>query len=247
MPALTHDKAQMMLSPREQERYSRHLAIEGFEEAHQLKLQQATVLVVGAGGLGCPVLQYLAAAGVGKIGIADADTVSESNLQRQILFGEAEIGQPKAEIAARKIQNINSLCEVKVYTDFITSSNAEEITKGYDVIVGATDNFNSRYLLDQLTEKNGQCYVHGSIREYSGQVCSFTPESKARYHQLFPGAQDDDEHAIGVMGALPGIIGSIMAMEVIKQVCELDGRLINKLLLYDALACTQNIIDTSAF
>lgn len=224
-----------MLTTQEQERYSRHIIMSQFGTAGQEKLKQATVMVVGAGGLGCPVIQYLTAAGVGKIGIADADVVSLSNLQRQILFTEAEIGQSKAEVVAQKMKQLNANVEFEVYNQFITEANAEDIFAPYQIIIGATDNFPSRHVIDQHTKKHQKPFVHGAILEFEGQVAVFNYQGGNSYQQLFPETGDPTTLPLGVVGALPGIIGSLMALETIKIITQIGEVLSHQLLLYNGL------------
>ncbi len=204
------------LSQQQRERYSRQILLSDFQEEAQLKLLASKVLVVGAGGLGCPVLQYLTGAGIGHIGIVDADVVSLSNLQRQILYTHAEIGQSKAKLASEKMQALNADVEFQVYPYFLNEENAFDIIKKYDVVVGATDNFSSRYLIDKCTKELGIPYVHGSIGEYEGQYSVFSYKGSPAYADLFPQGNDDNGKVMGVIGAVPGIIGSLMAWEVVK-------------------------------
>ncbi len=227
-----------MLSSHEQERYNRHLIIENFGLQAQEKLKHASVLVVGAGGLGCPVIQYLTAAGVGRIGIADADVVSLSNLQRQILFTEAEIGQSKAHLVAQKMQALNVHVEFNIVNQFITQENVNQILNPYDVIIGATDNFVSRQLIDHYTNAHQKPFVHGSILEFCGQVATFNHLGGSSYAQLFPQTGNPTTLPLGVVGALPGIIGSLMALETIKIITQIGEPLTHHLLLYDGLTNT---------
>lgn len=233
----------MNLSETEKERYSRHLCLNGFGENGQLKLQIGKVLVIGAGGLGCPVIQYLVAAGVGKIGIMDGDTVSLSNLQRQILYSEDETGQFKAKIAASKMTKLNALVNIKVYNKFLTEELADELFPDYDVVIGCTDNYDSRYLIDGKSKEYAIPFVHGSIYEFEGQLSVFNYQGSGSYSDLFGSQPAEAKKPIGVIGAIPGIVGSLMAIETIKILSGIGTVLSNKLLLYNAMENSFNQIE----
>ena len=225
-----------MLNKKELEKYNRQLILPEVGSEGQLKIKSLKVLVVGAGGLGCPVLQYLVAAGVGKIGIADGDIINMSNLQRQVLYSEQEIGMKKASVAYDKLQRMNPDTVFEVYDVFLTRDNAGEIVKGYDVIVGATDNFESRYLIDQLSQSYNIPFVHGSVEGFQGQYTVFNYRGGVSYSDVFPEKNEEAEgEVIGVVGAMPGIIGSFMAMEVIKVACNPENVAFDGLYLYHAL------------
>lgn len=206
----------MGFSETEQERYNRHLIIKDFGTASQLKLKNGSVLVIGAGGLGCPVVQYLVAAGVGNVGIVDKDVVSLSNLQRQILYTEDEIGMSKSELLATKMEKLNGNVKITVFDQFLTDELAAKIFSTYDVVVGCTDSFSSRYLIDRWSMRVGVPFVYGAIREYEGQMCVFNVAGGKSYAEVFEVQPADLTQPGGVIGAIPGIIGSLMAMEVIK-------------------------------
>jgi molybdopterin/thiamine biosynthesis adenylyltransferase len=225
----------MTLSTTEKERYSRHLLINGFGEEKQEKLKAARVLVIGAGGLGCPVIQYLVAAGIGTIGIVDADVVSLSNLQRQILYAEDEIGLSKGEIAAAKMKKLNGLVNIHIYNRYLTDDFADEIFSDYDAVVGCTDNYNSRYIIDVCSKKYHVPFVHGSIYEFEGQLSVFNYNNSCSYSDVFGFAPAELSAPVGVVGAIPGIIGSMMAMETIKIITGKGDVMANRLLLYNAL------------
>jgi len=225
----------MTLTQVEKERYNRHIITSGFGEEGQLKLKAAKVLVIGAGGLGCPVIQYMVAAGVGQIGIVDGDTVSLSNLQRQILYTEEEIGHPKAAIAAAKMNGLNALADIRVFDKFLTEEFADQLFLEYDLVVGCTDNYNSRYLIDQKSREHNIPFVHGAICEFEGQLCVFNYNGSPPYSDLFGTQPAELSKPGGVVGAIPGIIGSLMAMEVIKIITGLGKVHSNKLLLFNAL------------
>jgi molybdopterin/thiamine biosynthesis adenylyltransferase len=228
----------MILSEEEKERYSRHIIIENFGEKGQLTLKTGKVLVIGTGGLGCPVIQYLVAAGVGQIGIVDGDTVSLSNLQRQILYAEKEIGQSKAEIAASKMRNLNKFVEILTYNEFLTSESADKIFPNYDLVVGCTDSYSTRYLIDKKSIEHNIPFIHGAIHEFEGQLCVFNYKDSPSYSDIFGSQPEELSKPGGVVGAIPGIIGSLMAMETIKILTGLGTVLSNRLLLYNGLKNT---------
>jgi len=233
----------MFLTDHEKERYHRHLIIPEIGEEGQIKIKNAKVLVVGAGGLGSPVLQYLAAAGVGTIGIVDADEVSISNLQRQILYHEAEVGLSKAETAAQKLGKQNSNVHFNVYPYFLVEENGTQIIAEYDVVLGCTDNFPSRYLIDEVCKENGIPYVHGSIAEFEGQVAVFNYRGGPSYRSIFPEIPDGSDLPLGVIGVLPGIIGSMQTCEALKIITGTGQVLSGKLLIYDALQASLMKVD----
>ena len=230
------------------ERYQRQLILKGFGAAAQHKLQAAKVLVIGAGGLGCPIMQYLVAAGVGHIGIADHDIVSVSNLHRQILFGVDDVGQPKVEVIKRKMSFLNSDCDIRTWTQKWDAAMAVQHFPEYDVIVDATDNFASRYLINDACVLMEKPLVFGAVSQFEGQVAVFNclQEDGSRsvnYRDLFPeppaGGEVLNCAEAGVLGVLPGIIGSMQATEVIKLITGIGIPLANKLWNYNAL--TQDV------
>ncbi len=233
------------MTNRQKERYNRHIIIPEVGEDGQQKLLNARVLVVGAGGLGAPVLQYLAASGIGKIGIMDPDKVSLSNLQRQILFKESQVGALKVEKACKTLNDLNSDVQLTPYPYQLDDHNAEEIISSYDIIVGATDNFVSRICIDRVTNKLKKPFVHGSIEEFTGQVTVFNYRGGPSYSGLYPDTSDETTMPQGVMGVLPGIIGSLQACEVIKIVLEKGEVLSGKLLVYDALEAKFEVVNIS--
>lgn len=228
-----------MLSTEELNRYSRHIILPGFGKQGQEKLKQAKVLVVGAGGLGCPALQYLAASGIGTIGIIDDDRVAESNLQRQILFSTADIGKFKAEVAAEKLRQQNPYIHVLTYNEALTNQNALEIINDYDVLLDGSDNFMTRYLVNDACVILNKPFVFGSIFKFEGQVTVFNYKQGATYRCLYPEPPLPDEvpncAEIGVIGVLPGMVGTIQAAEVIKILAETGKVASGKLLIFDAL------------
>ncbi len=220
-----------VLSEKEKERYTRHLAIDGFDEIHQLKLKNAKVLIVGTGGLGSPVSLYLSAAGVGTLGLIDNDVVSLSNLQRQVLYNEDEIGISKIELANKKLKSQNNNVIINLYNTRFTPENAIDIAKEYDIVVDCTDNFITRYLIDEVCEKLKKPFVYGSISGFSGQVSVFHLNSSISYTILFPEKPEQPKNIIGVIGTTPAIIGSIQANEVIKIITGIGKTLSGKLLM----------------
>jgi molybdopterin/thiamine biosynthesis adenylyltransferase/rhodanese-related sulfurtransferase len=225
------------------ERYSRQILLPGFGVSTQQKLDKAKVLVVGAGGLGCPALQYLASAGVGTIGIIDDDVVTVSNLQRQVLYTEADIGFPKARKAAAVLERMNSGIGLNVYTDRLTTGNALELFANYDVILDGTDNFSTRYLINDACVLLKKPLVFGAVSQYEGQIAVFNGEKNGEqpvnYRDQFPDPPKDGEIANcadgGVLGVLPGIIGAMQANEALKLITGIGEPLVNRLLTYNAL------------
>ncbi|MBR9911544.1 MAG: molybdopterin-synthase adenylyltransferase MoeB [Gammaproteobacteria bacterium] len=220
-------------------RYSRHLTLPEFGKLGQQKLKAAKVLVVGAGGLGSPLCLYLAAAGVGTLGIVDPDRVDESNLQRQVLFGVSDIGENKAARAARRLQDLNPNTRTRVYDTALTAANALEIIGDYDLVIDGTDNFPTRYLVNDACVILGKPNVYGSIFRFEGQASVFHHQGGPCYRCLFP--QPPPPGSVpscaegGVLGVLPAIIASIQATEAVKIITGMGTSLSGRLLLYDAL------------
>ncbi|MFD2528214.1 HesA/MoeB/ThiF family protein [Polaribacter marinaquae] len=233
----------MNLSTEEYKQYNRHLILDKIGEQGQLKLKKAKVLVIGAGGLGCPVLQYLSAAGVGNIGIIDDDVVDQSNLQRQILYTIDDIGLSKAKVAAKRLSSLNPFIKFDVYQEKLTRENAIRLFKKYDIVVDGSDNFSTRYLANDAAVIANKPLVYGAIFKFEGQVSVFNYNKSATYRCLYPTPPQPDESPncseIGVLGVLPGIIGSFQANETIKIICEIGIVLSNKLLLYNTLTMQQ--------
>ena len=232
-----------VLSPEQRTRYSRHLLIPEVGEDGQQRLLDARVLLVGAGGLGSPASLYLAAAGVGRLGIVDADVVDESNLQRQIVHSTDRIGEPKVLSAKRTLEALNPDVTVVPYQERLTSENVERIlADGWDVIVDGADNFPTRYLVNDASVWHGIPVVHGSIFRFEGQVTVFKPGEGPCYRCLFPQPPPPELAPScaegGVLGVLPGIIGSIQANETLKLVLDRGDSLAGRLLLFDALGTT---------
>ena len=227
------------LSNEEIARYSRHLIMPEVALDGQKKLKSARVLTIGAGGLGSPLALYLAAAGVGTLGIVDFDIVDESNLQRQIIHGTSDLGRPKMESARDRIQDINPNVSVEAFEEALSSENALEIFEDFDVIVDGTDNFPTRYLVNDASVLTGKPNVYGSIFRFEGQASVFWAEEGPCYRCLYPeppppGLVPSCAEG-GVLGILPGAIGTIQATETVKLILGIGEPLIGRLLLYDAL------------
>ncbi len=229
----------MALPPDERERYSRHLLLREVGEAGQEKLRGGSVLVVGAGGLGSPALLYLAAAGVGRIGIADFDTVDVTNLQRQVVHGTAAVGLSKARSARDRLRDLNPHVHVELHEAPVDASNVLALVSAYDVVIDGTDNFPTRYLVNDACVLAGRPYVYGSILRFEGQVSVFGWRGGPDYRDLFPeppapGTVPSCGEA-GVLGVLPGVIGALQATEALKLLLGVGEPLSGRVLLYDAL------------
>ncbi len=227
------------LSQEEVQRYSRHLLIPEVGLEGQRKLKAASVLLVGTGGLGSPLALYLAAAGVGRIGIVDYDVVDDSNLQRQVIHDTSRVGTLKVESARQRMLDLNPHIRVDAYNAVFGTENAEEIAAGYDILVDGTDNFPTRYLINDLCVLTRRPYVYGSIFRFEGQVSVFDATRGPCYRCLFaepppPGAVPSCAEG-GVFGVLPGTVGTLQATEVIKLILGVGDSLVGRLLLYDAL------------
>ncbi|MFN8282312.1 MAG: molybdopterin-synthase adenylyltransferase MoeB [Chitinophagales bacterium] len=227
----------MQLSNNENEYYNRQIILNDFGIDAQIKLKHARVLVIGAGGLGCPVLQYLTAAGVGNIGIVDGDVVSLSNLHRQILFTTNDIGKPKAILAKLKLDHINAYVTIDTYNENISTKNAISIIEQYDIIADCTDNFAARYLINDACVMANKPFVSASILKFEGQLSVFNHQTKINYRDVFPEPPSVAQNCAeaGVIGVLCGIIGSMQANEIIKMITGIGETLEGKLLCYDAL------------
>jgi molybdopterin/thiamine biosynthesis adenylyltransferase len=226
----------MSFSDEEVERYARHLVLRELGGPGQQKLKAARVLVVGAGGLGAPVSLYLAAAGVGTLVLVDPDAVDRSNLQRQVLYAEADLGRPKAAAAEERLMALNPNVEVEGLTVALTSENAHELVKGFDLVLDGTDDFATRFAVNQACMAAGIPLVSGAIGRWTGQVGVFS--GKPCYRCLVPEVPPDAEtcQAVGVVGALAGVVGSMMALEAVKLIVGAGEPLTGRLLIYDALA-----------
>lgn len=219
-------------------RYNRQTILPEIGDEGQEKLKRAKVLVIGAGGLGCPVLQYLSTAGVGYIGIMDFDRIEIHNLHRQILYTENEIGQEKALVAQEIVSKLNPLIEVVAIPEKLTVENAVKIIEHYDIVVDGSDNFATRYLVNDTCVQLGKSLVYGSILKFDGQIAVFNHKGSKNLRDLFPEMPDPKEvpncNLNGVLGTLPGIIGTMMAQETLKLILELPT-LKNELILFNTL------------
>ncbi len=236
----------MTLSSQEQKQYSRHLILEDIGGIGQLKLKKAKVLVVGAGGLGCPALQYIAAAGVGTIGIIDHDKIDQSNLQRQILYTHNDIGNFKAIVAANRLSLLNPFLDFKVYTELLSKENALELFSKFDIVIDGSDNFPTRYLVNDACVITNKPLVFGSIFKFEGQISVFNYKKGPTYRCLFPNPPKSNQvpncSEMGVLGVLPGIIGTLQANEALKIICGIGDVLSGKLLAFNALSLKQTLL-----
>ena len=244
LPPLVEPAAE--LTKDEVARYSRHLIIPDVGVTGQKRLKNAKVLVVGAGGLGSPALLYLAAAGVGTLGILDFDVVDESNLQRQVIHGQSDIGRPKAESARDSVREINPYVDVVLHTERLDSDNALDIFRQYDLVLDGTDNFATRYLVNDACVLLGMPYVWGSIYRFEGQVSVFWEEHGLNYRDLYPeppppGMVPSCAEG-GVLGVLCASIGSVMVTEAIKLITGIGESLLGRLMVYDALEMSYRTI-----
>ena len=228
-----------LLSEDDMQRYSRHIILPEVGEKGQQELLKGRVLLVGAGGLGCPTALYLAAAGVGKIGLVDADVVDKSNLQRQVLFGESDVGRPKVEAARDRLQDLNSGVDVVTHYELLTSHNVFDVMDGYDIIVNGCDNFPTRYLVNDAAVMQSKPVVDGSIFRFEGQATVYVPGDGPCYRCLYPEPPPPGEVPScaegGVLGVLPGIVGVMQATEVVKLILGEGKPLVGRVLLYDAM------------
>ncbi len=234
------ENAPITLTKKEIERYSRHLIMPEVGMDGQLKLKQAKVLCIGTGGLGAPLGLYLAAAGVGRIGLVDFDRVDDSNLQRQVLFSTKDVGRPKIEAAADRLRGLNPDIQIDTFDTHLSSDNALDILKDYDIIVDGTDNFPTRYLVNDASVLLKKPNVYGSIFRFEGQITIFGDPNGPCYRCLYPeppppGLVPSCAEG-GVLGVLPGIVGSIQTAETLKLIIGKGESLIGRLLLFDALA-----------
>jgi len=238
------------LSEDEKEYYLRHFSLPGFDINAQLKLKNARVLVIGSGGLGAPCLLYLAGAGVGNIGIIDSDVISVSNLPRQVLFDYQGIGKSKVEHAARRIESLNPFIKVKTYCAFLDVKNADTIISEYDIVVDCTDNFDAKYLINDVCEKKRKPLIYASIFQYEGQLAVFhysqNAERGSSYRDLFPAPPQAELREncsdAGVLGTLPGILGTMQAGEVIKIITGIGDVLSDSVMIYDSLSNRSSLL-----
>ncbi|MBB6236952.1 adenylyltransferase/sulfurtransferase [Pedobacter sp. AK013] len=226
-----------MLVKEELNRYTRQMILPELGLAGQEKLKAASILVIGAGGLGCPVLQYLAAAGIGQMGIVDNDVVELSNLHRQILYNHMDVGQPKAKVATEKLALLNPHVQLSAYHERFMANNAVSICEAYDIVIDCSDNFTTRYLVNDTCVSLGKTLIFGSILQFEGQVAVFNHQGGPNYRDLYPAPPTENINCIegGVIGILPGIVGLYMANEAIKLTCGIGETLAGKLMTINAL------------
>ncbi len=236
-----------LLSPREIRRYKKQIMIPEIGEEGQEKLKKASVVVIGAGGLGCPVLQYLTAAGVGKVALVEYDMVDETNLQRQLLYGSDDVGKLKSVIARDRLEHLNSMVEIEIFNLRLDAENSLRILKDFDVIVDATDNLETRYIISDSCVILGKPMVHGAIFKYEAQVSVFNYQGGPTYRCYNP-YSDSKKYKnplpadVGIMGVLPGAAGTFMAYEVIKIITGIGSVLSGKMLIFNILNYTFHII-----
>ena len=219
-----------MLTPKEIELYSRHFLIEGFTHEHQDRLKRGSALVIGAGGLGTPVLLYLAGAGIGRLGIVEYDSVEISNLNRQFAYTRDDLGRPKTEIIGEKIKSVSSECVINLYNEKWAAARAESIAKEFNILIDCSDNYASRYLSDSISIKLQIPMIYGAVHQMEGQMAVFNYKGSRSYSELFPNTINQaSTEAVGVLGPLAGIIGSLQATEALKILANFGTVLVNKL------------------
>lgn len=233
----------MSLSSEQRSRYARHLSLAPIGEEGQERLLRGRVLLIGAGGLGSPIAFYLAAAGVGTIGIVDADVVDASNLQRQILFTTADVGLAKAAVAASRLTALNPDVNVVAHETWFSGDNAEALIANHDFVIDATDNFEAKFLIADACHRAGTPYSHAGIEQFFGQTITVQPGKSTCYRCLFTAPPaDTGEGPRGPLGVVPGVIGTIQASEAIKHLTGSGDLLTDRLFTYDALRCSVRIV-----
>ena len=222
-----------MLTPEEVERYGRQIMVEGFGKEGQEKLKRAKVFIAGAGGLGSPISTYLVAAGVGTIRIVDHDRVELSNLNRQVLHGDEDVGRKKSDSALEKLKRLNKGVQIEPIKEMITAANVSKLVAGFDAIVDAMDNLPTRYLLNKAAVENNIPFFHGAVYEFEGRAMTIIPGKTACLRCVYRGAIAQEKFP--VLGVTPAVIGCIQAMEVIKYIVGIGELLTNRLLIFDGL------------
>lgn len=235
----------MTLTEEQKKRYHRHLILENMGEWGQEKMSRARILVIGAGGLGSPAIFYLAASGIGTIGIADPDTVSISNLQRQILYTTDDIGEKKALIAEKRVRALNPTITTRSYECAVDETNIHRIMEVYDFVIDGTDSFRAKFLINDACVSMKKPFVHGGVHAYEGQVMTVLPGQSACYRCVFqspPPRGVNEPETLGILSPLPGILGAIQATEAIKFVIGKGELLTNRLFVFDARNLTSRIV-----
>ncbi|MFB6211904.1 MAG: molybdopterin-synthase adenylyltransferase MoeB [Halobacteriales archaeon] len=242
--------ADLNLDPTQLDRYSRHIIMNDVGPAGQKRLLDSKVLIIGAGGLGAPIIQYLAAAGVGTLGIVDDDTVERSNLQRQIIHADADVGRKKVESAREYVADLNPDITVRAIDERVTVETVDRLIEGYDFVIDGTDNFQTRFLINDACTLSGTPFTHGAVFRFDGQVTTFDGTDGPCYRCLFPEAPPDgtvpDCAEAGVLGILPGTIGCLQATEAVKGLLGMGESLVGRMLYYDALEMRFDEIDIKA-
>lgn len=226
-------------------RYERQMMLPEIGSDGQKKLESSSVLVIGLGGLGSPTASYLAAAGIGRLGLIDCDTVSESNLNRQILYSTADLGLPKVDCAMRRLYELNPDCRFDCHNIMFDAACANKLVEDYDLIVDCTDNFPARIAIDEACAATGKCWVHGAVEGFGGHITVLNGEARKRYSDLFPDitASDFPAKNPAILGATAGVVGSIMSAEAVKLLLGIGSPLEGRLLLIDLLSATYQIIE----
>ncbi len=239
LPCIKGTMADMVLTQEQMQRYARHIALQEVGIEGQERLLAGKVLIVGAGGLGSAAAMYLAAAGVGCIGIADADAVDVSNLQRQIIHGRNDVGKDKTQSAKETIYGMNPDVTVHTYPVFLTAGNASDIIADYDFIIDGTDNFPAKFLINDACVIGKKPFCHAGISRFQGQIMTYVPEQGPCYRCIFQSPPQEDEvpscRQVGIIGAMAGVMGSLQAMEAVKYLTGVGELLTGRLLTYDAL------------
>nr|WCH54812.1 molybdopterin biosynthesis protein [Hypnea edeniana] len=216
--------------------YARHLILDKFNEEGQLRLKNAKILVIGAGGLGCPAIIYLALSGIGSIGIIDDDIISKSNLHRQILYTYNQVNQLKTKVAQKNLKKINPKCQITIYSEKINKKNARQFIKNYDIILDTCDNFSTRYLINDICHKLHKVHIYGAIENFEGHLSVFNYKNGPKYSDLYPDNLElKDKPCTGVLNVITGIIGLLQATEAIKIITGIGKILSGYLLIYNSL------------
>nr|YP_010903752.1 molybdopterin biosynthesis protein [Hypnea wynnei]WCH56604.1 molybdopterin biosynthesis protein [Hypnea wynnei] len=216
--------------------YARHLTLDKFHEEGQFRLKNAKILVIGAGGLGCPAIIYLTLSGIGHLGIIDDDIISKSNLHRQILYNRSNINKLKTRVAKENLNNMNPECQITIYSEKINKKNAKQFIKGYDIILDTCDNFATRYLINDICHELHKVHIYGAIENFEGHISVFNYKNGPKYSDLYPhNLQLRDKRCTGVLNVIPGIIGILQATEAIKIITGIGTALSGYLLIYNSL------------